>query len=46
MNTVLIKVFSKLLSINKKKNQDINQDFSNYQLLKGYSKLRIKFKIM
>jgi uncharacterized membrane-anchored protein YitT (DUF2179 family) len=44
MNTLLTKVISKLLYINRKKNQDINQDFSTYQLLKGYSKLRHKLK--
>jgi uncharacterized membrane-anchored protein YitT (DUF2179 family) len=44
MNTLLTKVISTLLYINKKKSKDINQDFSTYQLLKGYSKLRHKLK--
>lgn len=43
MKPFLTKVISKLLSFNNKKNQDVNQGLSNYQLLKGYSKLRLKF---
>ncbi len=45
MKPFLTKVISKLLYFYSKKNQDANQDLSNYQLLKGYSKLRYKFKI-
>ena len=44
MNAFLTKILTKIIALNRKENNNTDKNFTKYQLVKGYIKLRSKFK--
>ena len=44
MNAFLTKILTKIIALNRKENNSTDKNFTKYQLVKGYIKLRSKFK--